>query len=545
MLVVVEASGQSVPHRVITRLLAGERPNDLGVVVGTFPGFALLNRVTQAMAAIGRADLDKGSLLGAAVSNRWWLYILVVAATGVCLVLRGRRLLARWIELEHGSALRKLAAALIVFLTWQSSLYDFNFVAGQNHGSDRIVVAVLALAAIYRPLFLVPFIVQARIINEQFRFPFTTPVAKNIDELLLIALLAMAVGHLVYVTTRRPETSPVLLLISAAVASHFFQSGLGKFDLGWYANTDLSNLPLNSYTTGWLGSTGGAYAQRLADLYDLAATPVMVLTIVLELGAIVAVLRPRLLQWWLPGWIAFHVFTFATTGFFFLGWMVLEVGLLIIVTGWQFRDCVGNNATPARALVVGLAVLAGPVLFDPPRLAWLDAPIAYGYQIEAVGESGTTYNVPISAFAPLDHQLAVAQLQLRPTSHASAEYGAITNAEELAALDAITTFEQLQRLEATLEPPTLVAESRAFMVDFFDHTNADEVVPWSAVGPPGRFWTSAPSIEFNFDEPLVRLEVVLVTTINGDEAPLMRRESVLVVERDAVGTGVIVADGTG
>lgn len=545
MLVVVVVPDQSVPHRLMTRVLAGEQPIDLGIVIGTFLGYVVIDRVTQAMAAINRVDIDEGSLLGAAVSNRWWLYFLVLAALGAGLVLRGRRLLAPWSDLEQGSALRNLAAALIVLLTWYSSLYDFNFVAGQGHGSDRIVVAVLALAAIYRPLFLVPFVVQVRIINEQFLFPFATTGAKNVDELLLIALLAMAVGHLVYVITGRRETSAVLLLLGTALASHFFQPGRGKFDIDWFANTDLSNLALNSYTTGWLGSTSGAFAQRLADFYAVAATPVMVLTIVLELGAIVAVLHHRLLQWWLPGWIAFHVFTFATTGFFFIGWMLLELGLLVIVTGWQFRDWVRDNATPARAIVAGLAVLGGPVLFHPPGLAWLDAPIAYGYQVEAVGESGTTYQVPISAFAPLDHELSFTRLQLRHTSQVSGAYGALATAEELAALNAITTFEQLQQREAALEPPTLIAESQAFIVDFFNHANADQVVPWSAVGPPGRFWTSAPSLEFNFDEALVRLEVVLVTTINGDGAPVTRRESVLVVERDAAGNGVVIAGGPG
>ncbi|MCP4224583.1 MAG: hypothetical protein GY773_14690 [Actinomycetia bacterium] len=514
----------SVPRRFMTSLVADDRgsgwPADAAYVVATFAAFAVADRLTQAMAKLEASDLGHGSLLVASASNRWWLYLVSARALAGGLVLRGRWLLAPWEVLEQGAVLRKLATPLVVWLTWNSSLYDFNFWADQFHGSDRLIVAGLGVAAIVRPVFLIPFVVQVRTISQQFLFPFDTSASNDIDELLILALLALAAGHLVCVISRRQETSPVLLVIGAAVGSHFFVSGRAKLGLDWLATNDLSDLPLASYVAGWMGSTGGAFAQRLADGYAVLGRPALLATLGLELGAIVAVLHPRLLQFWLPGWIGLHVVTFATTGVLHLGWALLEIGLLVIVTSSRYKDWIYDNITPPRAVITGVAVLAGPILFHPPTMAWLDGPISYGYEVEAVGESGTPYHVPISAFTPLDAELALTRLELGPVP-LTGPRGAVTDSDELVELRAITDFDTILVLEEAQDPPSLVEESQAFVLAFFDHANNDERGPWwTSLGRPSHFWTSRDDPEFGFDEPLTSLDVVLVTAIHGDNGPV-------------------------
>ena len=87
-------------------------------------------------------------------------------------------------------------------LAWQSALYDYNWLADRTHGFDRALVVVLAVAAIVRPAFLVPFVIVVRVVNEQFLFPFGTTAARNVDDLLLMALLVIAATHLLFVVTR-------------------------------------------------------------------------------------------------------------------------------------------------------------------------------------------------------------------------------------------------------------------------------------------------------------------------------------------------------
>ena len=78
------------------------------------------------------------------------------------------------------------------------------------------LVVVLAAAAIARPAFLVPFVIVVRVVNEQFLFPFGTTAARNVDDLLLMALLIIAAGHVLFVVTGRNRTAPVVLLITTA-----------------------------------------------------------------------------------------------------------------------------------------------------------------------------------------------------------------------------------------------------------------------------------------------------------------------------------------
>lgn len=542
-----------VARRLLGRLLSGGQSDDLVYVGATFATYFILDRITLAMVAIGQDDLSSGSLLLASFATRWWLYLPVVAVLGWALLTRGTRLLGAWSHLEEGQAMRWLLAPLVILLTWQGSLYEPNFLADHYHGSDRVILIILAIGVFLRPLFLLPFVIQSRIISEQFVAPFDTTAANDIDELLVIAIVAVAAGYVLYVQSGRQETSAVLLVLVAALGAHFFASGWAKFRVDWYSTNDLSNLPLSARTAGWLGGDGGSYAAAVSELFEVVASPLMALTLVLHLGAVVAVLHPRILQWWLPALTIFHLFVFATTGFFLLGWMLLEVGLLVIVTAADHRPWVHDDFTPARAVIAVAAVLAGPLLFHPPNMTWLDAPVAYGYEVEAVGESGATYHVPLSAFTPMDQELSFSRLQLGRTVPLSGGYGA-ARAEDLDALNRIVDVESLTMTEAAATLRSAAKGSReerskeqdqaqAFIVAFFDAANAragsTSLRAW--VDPPEHFWTGSEGPTYRFQEPLTSLQVVQIATIHhAEDGPLSRLQLVLRVEANVFGNGTVV-----
>ena len=454
-------------------------------------------------------------------------------------------MLIEWSRLEHGRALRWLAGSLIVVLAWPSALYDYNWLADRTHGFDRALVVVLAAAAIARPAFLVPFVIVVRVVNEQFVFPFGTTAARNVDDLLLMVLLVIAAAHLLFVVTGRNRTASVVLLITAALAAHFFIPGKGKLSIGWVSAGDLANLPLSSYTAGWLGHTGGRWAEVLAGFYERFRLPIMAGTLMLEVGAIVAVVHPRLTRLWLPGLVVFHVMTFATTGFWFVPWIALEVGLFTILSLPSLRSWVVENATPARGLLALACVAGAPFLFHPPGLAWLDAPVSSGYEIEGIGMSGAEYHIAAAAFAPLSHHVAFDRLQLGPTVAATGAYGAVTTTAHLAALDQISNADELKAFEATLSPPTGIAQSQQFLMTFLEHTARRHSTNWFGLATPEHFWTSRPEPSYRFQEPLRELAVFRVRAIHHNGDPVRERQLVLTLTMDDLGRAVVTSDGDG
>jgi hypothetical protein len=532
---------QRLATRTSSSLLGRDTPRDFALVLAVFAAFVIFDRWSGAIAVIEPASLQRFSLTWAAIEHRWWLLAPLVGLLLVGLATRRDEMVAPWTALEHGSALRVAASVLAGLLAWQSSLYGVNFLAGQLHGADRVLVVLLAVAVIARPVAIVPFVVVVRVINEQFLYPFDTAAAKNIDELLVLALLSVAAAHVVYVVTGRNATSASLLITSAAIASHFFLPGRGKVANDWLWVNDVAEFPLSSWTAGWLANTDGAFNAAMSDFYTTFRWPVLVGTLLIEVGAIVGVLHPKLLRFWLVGFVVFHAMTFATTGFFFLGWTVLELALLAAVAAPRFDSWVTANTTPARGLLAAAAVLAGTALFHPPGLAWLDAPVSYGYRIEATGVSGAAYHVPISALDPYAQELSFVRLQLADRPTASGGYGAIISEAELDQLRAVDDFDALEAYERSLGPPPDTAASTALMVAFFDHVNRGDHRGWLGLDPPDKYWNSREEPVFDFGEPLARLDVFMIAAIHRDDGVVTELRPVLTVEGNEEGRGVVTA----
>lgn len=529
-------------------LLGPDTPAELALVLATFVLFTVVEHLARASAVVAAADLDRPSLVVAVAGHRWWALAPLAVGAVAAAVLQPRRLLVRWGGLEQGRALRWFAGVLVVLLAWQASCYPYNWLAGRFHGADRLIVLALAAAALARPAFLVPFAVVVRIVADQFVLPFDTPAGRNIDDLLVLVVLAVAAGHLVYVVTGRNRTAPVLLVAGSALAAHFFIPGKGKVVIGWLTHGDLSDLPLSSYTAGWRGAGDGGWARTLSDLLHAVRLPAMAAILAVELGSIAAAARPRLLRWWLPAAVGFHLSVFAITGFWFLSWIAVEVGLFVLLSAPSLRSWAAANATPARGLVAVAAVLGGPVLFHPPGLAWLDAPVSYGYRITATGASGERYSVDSQSLAPISLHVAFDRLQLGDTVPASGAYGAVSTGAEIEVLEQIGDYGQLRAYEASLGPPTLVEPSQEFLADYLawasrPHRSLATRLA-SRFGPPEHFWTSGPGPAYRLQEPIRSLEVTLVRSLHepaGSSRPTQDSETVLRLDMGPDGRPEVVS----
>lgn len=512
------------------RLSRRDSAGDILHILLLFTSFAMLDRVTRALARIDETFLQSPILVGGAIRSNPWMWSAGVAALAAIGARWPQRVFGNWSTLDNGRVLRSLAVALLAFLTWVGGLYEFNYLSGELHLLDRLLLLGLAVASFYRPIFLTPFVVQSRVITAQFIEPFGSTSARNMDDLLVFALLAIAAAHLLFALIGRRETAPVLLVIGAAIATHYFVPGRTKLTTDWMATTELANLPLSSYTAGFLGHGDGAWARRASNVIRSIGWPVLAGTLLIELGSALAVTHPKLMRLWLIGPILFHTALFALTGFWFLGWLILEIGVLIILLRPELREWVAQNATPARAGIALFVVVAGgSFLFHPHNLTWYDSPVSYGYRMEARGESGVVYQVPISAFAPFVQDLSFMRIKLGPTDPASEGYGYVVSQDHYRALQAADSFEEVRALEGVVEVSRL-APGRDFMLRFMEHANNGPQGAWESLSPPDYFWTSSPDPQFDFQEPIETLNVLLVTSIHNTGDPLYETRPIMTVE---------------
>lgn len=535
------ATAAADPRTISARLLRGDSPAALVRLLALVAAFWLLDVLTRSAADLDTAERFESVLIGRVVATNT-LPVGLLVAGGAALVGGSRgRVLAPWSAMDRGRLLRALSAPMILVAAWYASLYDYNFVLDQWHTTDRLLVVVLAGGALLRPALLVPFVLQVRVVITQFETPFGATASENIHDLPLLALLIVGAMQLVVAVTDDDDTSPMVLLLGAAVASHFFEPGRAKLAIDWISENDLGNFALASYANGWLGGGDGGWARDLASFADTWRLPLLGGTLLLEVGAIVAVTHYRLLRWWLAGWIGLHAAIFAMSGFWLFEWIVVEAALLAVLTRPTARDWLAVNATPARAAIAAMLVLIGGHLFHPPSLAWLDAPVSYAYEIEATGESGASYHVPLDAFTPLQQHLSLGFAQFRSEPQAVGGYGAARSRWVNDQLEAATTFTDVEALERRLDPVSddTIQRSVDFVAAWIEHVNARGSAPWSAISPPTHYWTSRPDPVFDFDERLAIVEVVMVTSVHDGADQRFSRRTVVTLVVDDAGRAVV------
>lgn len=526
-----------------SKFFKGDGAADLIHVALMFAAFVIADRLTISLASLPPARLFSPTLFLQAPAENRLASILLLLGACVLAALGRRRLFDGWDALDHGTVLRTIGSGVAIWLAWRTSSYEFNYVLGQWHAMDRGLVMVLAAATFARPIFVLPLVAQIRLVNGQFSYPLGTDFGQNADEMMVLVLVALGVTHLLYVATGRRTTSSVLLMWSTIVAAHFFEPGRGKLALDWLGQNDISYLPFNSYTAGWRGQGDGQYARSIGSLMATFGWPAKLGTLALELGALVAVAHVRLLRVWLPMCAGFHGVVFAITGFFFFDWLVFEGALWMIITLPSLRHWVEENSTRRRGLVAMAAVLVGGTLYHPPRLAWLDAPVGYGYEVAATGRSGLEYAVPLSALAPFEQDLTFARAEFTPLRRATAGYGAISSLERLAELRRLRSIGDLTTLEAGFAPLAVYPDSLSerLITSFFRHASAEQHAPRFLLHAPSRFWSGRGATGFNWGEPITELRVVLLASLVVDGDQQFRRTPVLTLGLDADGLPTVTA----
>lgn len=504
--------------------------------------YAAVDISTRAVAGLQMGDTGGPVLALDALTAAPLAVAVLVLGFGFALVRDRRVTLGPWSVLEQGAALRLLVAPLILLLVWQGALGAYDYHLDQANVIDRLLLVATGLGVLFRPGLLLAFVAQQRILAAPLAFPFGPVPGRNIDELLVIVLAAVAGAHLLVASTRRTDTSPLVALIVAAVATHFFVPGIGKLRNGWLLGEDLRYLAPNANAAGWLGQTDGSLTRNLADLVGAVGLPARLGVLALEVGVVVVAVRHRWFRWWLVPAALFHVVNFVMLGYWFIGWIALEIGLFVLL-GRAPRAWLDRNLTLARGLATAaIIVVAGTTLFHPPRLRWFDSPVADGYRIEAIGESGATYHVPFDAFAPFEEDLAFTSLLLGEHGPVTGPYGAVGGAVRVDQLQHLHDMADVDELREplTTEQRQVRDRSEAFLADWLLRANERAAGEGPAIDrlwslrAPTWFWTGRAEPNYRFDEPIRELRVERLTSLTTEDDILHGSTTVLVLDADAI-----------
>jgi hypothetical protein len=165
-------------------------------------------------------------------------------------------------------------------------------------------------------------------------------------------------------------------------------------------------LMLGAYANGWLSSVDAPTMARAAELLGRVVLPLMLVTLVLECGALVMLWR----RWSLVGFFVlatlFHIGVFAMTGIAFWKWVMADAFLLVYLLRGE-RLARVTFFTPARFALSVAAIVASPLWMRAENLTWYDTPLTYSLRYEGVDARGVTYALPAGFFRPFSDAIVL------------------------------------------------------------------------------------------------------------------------------------------
>lgn len=254
----------------------------------------------------------------------------LVAGIVLLLCFRYKLLWFCWSVFPDGRRIRIIVGVCACLLSWIYSTYDYNHFFAHGHLIDRALLVALSLAILWRPVFVLPFLLVLWPMVGQFDVPIGG-LSWAIPFLPARILLLFAASLLLGLINGKWQTFSFMFLLLCIVAGHYLPAGLGKLEIGWFVHDQLYYLLPTTYANGWLGFLEPSTIDSITRLQSYANWPLKLLTIVAECGSVFFLWRHQTIKWFLGVWIAFHVGIFFTSGICFWPWVVVDLTLLLLV----------------------------------------------------------------------------------------------------------------------------------------------------------------------------------------------------------------------
>ena len=484
-------------------------------------GFLMFSKFLRVVTVLPEADYFEWSIVWGLVTHHPVYILTGLSILGV--LIRYGALADRWADIGHGSVLRLCIGLLAVLLAWPYVLYDYNYYLDQSHLLDRVLLALLAGLIVWRPVFVIGFLLVQMTIMWQFLQPTLggSLFAHKLQVSYPLILFAAALG--VHAITQRFPTRAFMLLLLTMVAAAYWEAARAKYVLDWALTNELHLILPAAYNHGWLG---GWSAETIASISRAIAPldlPLQVIVMVLEAASLVILWNRRLAVTLLTGLIAFHIGVFAFYGFLFWTWIALDVVVVILLLQLQ-PDIFGLR----MILLSAPLILVGTYWTHAPSLGWLDTRLGYTYRVEALTAEGKWQQLDPAYFGPYQDTFTMTGFSYLSPSALTGPY-AVSHDPELAARLreplSLTELVALEKSAPTSPNPARVVRFEEFIRTFVRNRNRNgHLWRWTElVEPPGQFLHTGSRGVAELED-IEEVVVIEVTSFTENAGPRVLRE---------------------
>ncbi|MCZ6705145.1 MAG: hypothetical protein O6942_04520 [Bacteroidetes bacterium] len=448
-----------------------------------------------------------------------------------------RALWCRWSIFVDSAAVRPLILVIAFLATWLASTYDYNLYFNQAHYADRFLLILLVLLVSWRPVFVFPFLFLLLGIFHQFSYPYENNPSWPELNLLIRALALFGSTFLIHVLTGRRETVDFAFALCCLVASSYWGSGIGKFQLNWISHPYLHLLVFGAYANGWLGFWESSTITVLSKTLSYATIPLMVITLLLEWGSICFLWKRSWTLVFLAGFILFHAGIFFVTGMFFWKWILVELALIVYLT-WSLGHRHVDIFSPSYFALSIIVIAGSPIWFQPTNLSWYDTRVTYLRSIEAIGESGSRYQLSPQTFTPYRDLFTLGPFSfLSKHPQLTGIWGITSNRAIARKLVSVSTPRQVFALEEEMGSVNFNEKASAkfdeFIVRFIGNLNErrSKRTALSMFQPPPHLWTCPKNNTFRSQERIRKVIIYEVTFFyDGTQFSSIRQRVIRVID---------------
>ncbi len=436
-----------------------------------------------------------------------------------------------WAAFEQHYRTRAFAGILALLIAWTCTLYDFNAYAGQAHLADRALMIAFALAVWAHPAFLLPQLVLAHTLLWQFDYPLVWQFSWEEINMPLRVLAVLCVAAFVP-RVAGLRSRHLLGAVLCVVAASYLCSAIGKLQIDWFSMPTLQYLPLGGFTHGWLSQAGTDMLQRVITALSVAAVPLMVATLVLELGSAFVLCWRRAALVFLFGVLAFHGGVWLLTGIVFWRWM--SVASLLIAFLLRPAPVRPTALFPRRAEpLYAVLVIGAALLFRPVPLAWHDTRAMYVYEVEGIDSAGARTTLPPDTFAPFEDIFTFGNFgYLHPSRRLTGQVmGAVADTEQARAVNAARTPEAFFAVERQFGHVNFDAGLSASFDSLVQHilmrlnASGGQASTWAVARAPRHLWNTLGRPLWH--APITRVRVHMLTWLYDDQQLRMIRDEVV------------------
>ncbi|MBK8977374.1 MAG: hypothetical protein IPM29_15795 [Planctomycetes bacterium] len=460
----------------------------------------------------------------------------------------------RWSDVPQGVAVRVLALALAVLLTWKAATRDIDPVFGDRDRVARWGLVVATAGAFVSPALLLPVAVLLSYPFALWEHHATLPMR------VLIAVVTWLCGAGLSAALAGPgadrpftDTAGLAFFVLTIQISHYIITALAKIWLGphwysWVKDNRLHHLAASAYSWGWARFLPWRTWRRAIRVLKVVERPMQLYAFTIELLAPLALLHRDLGIAFCVGWAAFHLGVFAVSGLLFWDWVTtnLAVAAMLLLLPAAVTDQVFGVWPTLVAIVYMVAFPLRHRLWKPIPLGWWDTPFTQRMHWRAHGRSGAVYGLHNDFMCPNERLYGkVHACFLAPARGITYHLGEVWKHELRDAIRAAGP--DLARLEGVrerfgIEPrdEALAQNHVAYLKRFFHALNGGarkRVLPralrWlKAPGDQVFYWGELP--RFRGQEEVVRVSLhYREEYFDGDELRRLRDDHVMTIEIDA------------